>query len=141
MFSNFPVPSAIQTILVGMFFSFLVGMGLKALRLGFDYVAAKVPANKLALLKSKALTIVKALEQAPQFANYENSDKKEYAIGYLLNQAEKLGFEILQEGVVAAAKYAGLSITNADIDAIIEEAVVDLKAGLVPMLTAEASAE
>jgi hypothetical protein len=138
---GFTVPTAVQVILVTMFFSFAIRLIGKGLKLAGDYVAAKIPAEKLAMLKSKALTIVKVLEQAPQFQSYENSDKKEYAVLYVINQAEQMGFQVLEDGVAAAANALGLQITHADIDHIIEEAVADMKSEIVPLLVpAEPSA-
>ncbi len=132
---GFTVPTAVQVILVTMFFSAAIRLLFKGLKLAGDYVAAKIPADKLAMLKSKALTVVKSLEQAPRFASYEGFDKKEYAVLYVINQAEKMGFEIMEDGVAAGATALGLSLTHEDIDHIVEEAVKDMNDATVQFLT------
>jgi len=124
---NLAIPSTVQVLLLTILVGFAVNFMVKCGGLLATYVEARMPADKVTLLKSYAATIVKALDQAPQYASYEASDKKQYAIMYMLNKAENIGFQVLETAAVSAASAVGLTITKADIDAIIEEAVKDMK--------------
>lgn len=124
---NFTLPSTVQTILLSILVAFVVTFLWKLFLLLESYVMAKLPVEKRALLKSYAVTMVKNLEQAPQFASYDKSDKKQYALLYVLNAAEQAGYQVLETAAVSAANAVGLTITKKDIDAIVEEAVSDVK--------------
>ena len=124
---NFTLPSTVQTLLLTVLVAFLVTFLWKLFLLLESYVMAKLPVEKRALLKSYAVTIVKNLEQAPQFASYDSADKKQYALLYVLNAAEQAGYEVLETAAVSAAGSVGLTITKKDIDAMVEEAVSDVK--------------
>ena len=131
MFQNFTVPVTVQlallTLLVGFFVRFMIQLGSMAGK----YLESVVPPAKMALVKAAARTIVRSLIQAPQFQDYENSDKKTYALLYVINAAEKAGFEVLTDAAVVAANSVGLTLTHKDIDAIVEEAYGDAKAELI----------
>ena len=128
---NFNVlPSAVQITLLAILVAFVANFLIRITILLGTYVGAKLPADKRELLKSYATTIVKTLNQAPQYASYDQADKKQYALLYVINAAEQAGYQVLENAAVVAADAVGLTITKVDIDNLIEEAVSDMKKGI-----------
>jgi hypothetical protein len=119
----------IQAALLTVAIAFLVKFGIELLKLGAQYVQAHVSAEKYAQIKTLAGVIVRALDQAPQYASYDGADKKQYALMYLIASAEKAGLKIIEDAAAGAAEKVGLTISRQDLDAMIEAAVKDMNAG------------
>jgi LL-H family phage holin len=107
---DFLTPQMIGTLISACLavFTALAAYGTSLLKV---YLASKTTANQWDFVKSQAATAVKWLEQSPAFSGQEGAKKKEIAIMYMLDIAEK----------------AGIPMDHTVADKLIEEAVHDMK--------------
>jgi hypothetical protein len=105
----------------------LAGMALKALN---AYVGQKIGDAKWLTLKDRASMIVAYLAQCPISENWENGQKKQYALIDLIKYAEAQGISIVADYSEVALKKAGMAVTRDELDRMIEEAVAMFKKGL-----------
>jgi len=108
----------------------IAGVGLKALNTFMD---VKIGAAKWDDLKGRANITVAWLAQAPAAENWENPQKKQYALVDLLQYAEKAGIQVLENAAQIAVGKIGLQVSHEDIDKIVEEAYVGIKNQIAPL--------
>ena len=99
------------SILVSALLAILSALAAYGTSLFKIYMQSKMSASQWDFLKSQATTAVKWLEQSPAFSGAEGAKKKEAAVMYVLNAAEK----------------AGIPMTHELADKLVEEAVFDMK--------------
>jgi hypothetical protein len=124
MFENQLVQIAIVTVAMMV----LVGMAGYGLKVFDSYIKSTSLAPKYTILKDKARSVVRFLEQAPGFQGEPGALKKEYAMGYLIQAARNAGIEVLENAAAGVLDKMGFSISRDEIDHMVEEAVLDMNA-------------
>ena len=85
---------------------------IPVLKWGALYLSTRLSAVKWSLLEAKAVMIVKALKQAPQFSDKDNIQRKEYAINYVKSVAQEIGLEVPHTEIDYLIEAAALDLTK-----------------------------
>jgi hypothetical protein len=118
---DFVTPEMVA-MLISAFGSVLIALAAYGATLAKQYVASKTSETSFAFLKAQAATAVKWLEQSPAFTGAEGARKKEAAVVFIMQIADK----------------AGIPMTHELADRLIEEAVFDMKQRADNLVDAEA---
>jgi LL-H family phage holin len=107
---DFLTPQLVGTLISALLavFTALAAYGTTLLKM---YLRSKMSVSEWDFMKSQASTAVKWLEQSPAFSGQEGAKKKEIAVMYMLDIAQK----------------AGIPMSHEVADKLIEEAVHDMK--------------